>query len=537
MSLLRLHAGALARFAGALSAVLSGALACDKAPELVLVDPEIDLAVLYVESGGVPISVEVIRPSSTEAERRKLASDATLAVVVPLDATGLATEVEDFEPGRIAELAVRLAPPPSVPGPAELIDGRVFRAAALPVGAAILSARLEGGGARFTPDAEAALRVRGAVTLLIPSSVERCAPPDGGMEIFADLDDRFVIDLAWITEDLLLVHGVVRLVLVRRSVGPVAVLDSHDFVPSAPELARFGLLAVDPRTRPDGRSTVWASACSSATTLARDCAVGTARLLRLEAGPDGFSNVRTATVVPTGPGLIEPAVDALGRVLLAYGYSRFFTLEGDPPVMRPLDPPPIAADSPHPDSIAPTADLARPFLIGFKSSVHQLEWESRTWRTWAVGGLERIATYALASYLDAGATDLEIWTAGTHGRMFRKPAHRNEFERIDPVLPIRLAACANAERHAVDDIVDVELDREVAYVAMGRCSAAVRIRRNDLCASTISESEGPAASTIVSPMQVAALRFGRVAFVRLSETETGTGTGTGSRIFEIPAAP
>lgn len=416
-----------------------------------LVDPALELAVLYVEGEGVPTTVEVIRPSSSEAVRRRLSEGATRVAVASFDPASLAAVVDDFEPGRIAQLSARLRSPPPAAGPAELIEGGVFRAAALPEGTIIRSAALGDGAADpFTTDEEVAARVRATVTLLVPSSLEPCAPPNGDLRVFANVPDEYVVGMRWFTEDLILVHGVVRLLLVRRGEGPVAFLEAADLTPGPREVARFGWFALDPRPLPNGHATLWASACSSTSMTIRDCVEGSGRLLRLEIGADGFSSVRTATVVTSGPGYLEPVVDALGRVLLINGPSRFHTLEGDPPVFTALDAPPVGPENVHPDSAVATDDLARPFLVSFKSTVHLLDWQARRWVTWPVGGVEIVATYGLTSALDPVTGDLEIWTAGSRGRMSRKLAGRDEFVRVDPVLPLRLAACANAERRAVD---------------------------------------------------------------------------------------
>lgn len=505
--------------------VASFCAACGPGQDLVLAIPDLELALIYTETAGGAVVAEVVR-SADLPFRESLLDDAALVAVVHVDLSRLAGRLPDLEFDRAGETFTRIGVPSPDPGLNEEIDGRVFRPVSIPDDAETWAAHLGGGGGDgFTVDQAILGQVRRNVSLMVPTSRESCPSPMGPLRTFADVPDAYVIGARRIAPDRILLNGVRRLAVVRRGGELIDSISAIDQVPGG-EFAQFSGMELDPRPGPGGLQHVWAATCSSVGDIDRTCVDGTARLLEFEVGPEGFGEVRTTTVMASGSGLLGLTSDGVGRLLIVRGATSFSLLEGEPPILVPFPAPEVASASRRPDRVVRTEDPLHPFLVGYKSSVSLLDWAERQWQTWVVTDTEVVSSYALDSAVDPSSGELEIWTGGNRGRLFRRLPGEPSFSRIDPFFPLALSPCANAERHAKDDYGDAYLDGDAAYLILATCSAAVRVRRGDLCASTLIEPGLVPEVSITHPMRVMSLDRGFVSMLRRLEQ--------GTRIYELP---
>jgi hypothetical protein len=445
------------------------------------------------------------------------AFDEAGAYVVGFDREALFQIHPGFELERAKELELHVGTPPAAP----LVRSSAttaFADAALPDR---LSVRAAGAA---MPPANLADMLRSTLVLAIPIDPESCrAPGEGRLEAFGDHGDLLPlsrmlpvpadnIDAAealrnfWrivpLDADRVLAISFAAVYLIHRG-QPIAVPDSLDrdipagMLPAGllHRTAHIEAIAVD-LARPGANGTLTAYVGGE---VSND-GLEEAAIFELEISSAGVRYARTASITGgagLGKNVLDLMIDHEGTVIAVGTHELLLVKTATSSVFRAAAPIPDLRDVRLRRAIT-TQDQMRPHLIADDiGRFHAGDALAGTWTS--VRRDDRLSDeriYGLAETPDGR----EQWAVGVKGSILRRIAPDFAWQVVRPVLPPRLAPCANADAEGqlaeISGVLrSVAVDDQAAYIAVSHCRAVLRVRRSDLCAAAIPFEDRPIENT------------------------------------------
>lgn len=389
--------------------------------------------------------------------------------------------------------------------PLELLpDGRLRTSLGLPEGTRVWRVRASSAEAEaITPADPLGADAQARLTLGVPFDPEHCRPqaqanmqpwgPDDPLEGLRDLDLwRRFDDVVHFDADHLLVAAPASLLWLERGVGldasdlggpPYRILPAQEVLPGGAGLEDLAWsdLAADPRDR----RTLFAVASHTPPD-----APSTGYVVRLRAGPEGITEVRTATVVR---GFLEQIAIAEDGAWLAAGVAGINVrghVDHDEIVLgpRPTD---VGNEI---RAVAATGRAEAPWMMSGTNRVHTFSPSLDAWTTDFVG-IELGETIRLRGLAVARRGEVvEHWTGGTNGSLFLGGPGLT-WQLYEPQMPPRFGVCTQRPneprprlRVGLDDIAAVG---EQLYIVADDCAALMQMRLQDRCTSLLGFGDGP----------------------------------------------
>lgn len=452
---------------------------------------------------SAPFGVEAGRTTFGEAPALVLLEGEVDALLVAIRVEHLAVGLPGFEPSRLAEVRVEIAPPPAQPvRRAEGLVPRVTMAVRLPPETSVLRIAPEGGREALAADHPGRTAVLEHLTLVLPEDPERCrnpvarpltayagAPNAVGPLVNHDWGAMRLNRAGRVDDDRVVVAGVLALYVVER--GQVV----SDPGPGRPRRHFFHwelvqpssraiieAVAVDPIADPDGTRGVlvvgrWSSL--EAPEVDRGFAV------ELPLGPEGFEEVRPSLLTDATP-LRGAAIDPEGRaVIVGDGSILFERTRGG--VWRQRALPPLASSERDVGRrVAATGDPRRPFVASTRARLHVYDAARDDWSSDFITGIEDdFQAYGLAGGVEGG--ELDLWAGSTRGRLFRRGPR--EWQPVNLSPPPRYHPCdpngAPTQPELTRRVEGLAMGGGYLYAVVDRCTGVLVVRLADLCASLL----------------------------------------------------
>lgn len=438
-----------------------------------------------------PFGLQQGRVTFGDAPRVFLGRDETRAVWLHLDPEALRVQYPRLDLTRLAELQIRIEPPPEQAnyGPSSA-SGSVQATSALP-SQAILAFDEAG-----RPVDLGGLQLE--LTLEVWLDPQVCAEPGRGrFKAYGSVHQPFA-DLQGVTEAWILAAAPLdENHVVIGGLGIAVVPRGQPFVPSASnwlspqDLLGVGLgelmahdIAVQPGLQWPRRA--W---------VAVQHPQGGA-LLELELGPQDLRLVRTATV--TSKRLLSVDVDEAGRAAVMGDGGLVLIVDGGRvlPISLPFG---TETSGPEKTHVLWTGDALEPLLAGSASAIHGLE---PALDAWTATGLPVFAQRGRVRGLVRRGS--EVFVASNMNTLFRRLAP-TDYEGLQPVLGPGMRPCGRREPESLvflrQHIDGLALAEDATFLVYDDCSIAVRLRA-DGCASSILAPEGEPAIVNWSHKQV-----------------------------------
>ncbi|MCK6551076.1 hypothetical protein L6R52_34895 [Myxococcota bacterium] len=424
------------------------------------------------------------------------------AVVVSFTADALRAISPGFLGARETELRVRVAPPPEAPRLA-VDDDPTLVDAALPDALSVRTGT--GRSDDATTRARLVASLRATLTLTLPIDPEHCRPeppirfvpygataqlfpstlaipgePSGQpSEWWRKIRSAHVID-----EDLVFAATAKVLFLVERGRAPSLPPTPGGFDPAEPaptvfvdDLGTFEpvatVTAIEPTQRTPGEHVVVVAGFDEGRLVVWELSVsrrGIVVLGRVPIEGDAFRGV-----------LFDVAVDGAGNTVIT-GRGLMLARPAGAAAFRRVLAPDADGDLRR---IVATSDAARPHFVGEDTGQLFLgDALAERWEIFLRGDrLNDRRYYGLA------ADDGELWAVGPKGTLFRS-LEGVAFAPLEVQLPPSAYACGSAAVEGglprlTRTMTDVQLDDDAAYLLLAECSGVLRVRRSDLCATTI----------------------------------------------------
>ncbi|MCC7380476.1 MAG: hypothetical protein IT384_01500 [Deltaproteobacteria bacterium] len=488
---------AAVRIGSAAWLVLAPLAACGENGTLVFASGDADLTMILVEIDDQPATVELAF-STPEAIRRAVPENASGLSLAALRFRDLAA-LPGVDPSRVSGVRVRLGRPPDDAMAVEQQDVEVFRLVAIPSASDIHSAVLRGRTPQLTPDPERSERMRASVTLLLPALRESCPPAT--LRSFARLSVPTVHLVHRVAEDLVVLLTRRALFLVRRGGEVLATVTATEA--GLTDTLSFASLNALPSPAA-GPWSFWAGTCPS--DGSGGCVPGQWEVLRLELDPRGLRSIETATVFGANKSL-KLVGSGFGSAFAYLDSGHMYWMDAEPFAVQALTPPGGVTAAQVIDGIGRTDDRARPFLLALTDHVYVVQRSGSDWPSWTLEAPDTARTFVAAGAHDATTGDFELWAGGSAGIMYRKPAGARVGSRLPLALPPRILPCAGSPTQLAFDVSSIRVTRRDVFVAIEVCSAAIRIRRDDLCVSTMAEDDHQP-----RPSRIETLRLGQASF-------------------------
>jgi len=204
-------------------------------------------------------------------------------------------------------------------------------------------------------------------------------------------------------------------------------------------------------------------------------------LLELSVQSDRLSYVRTATITDVPLYRVDRKDDGQIAALGDQGLVLLMAAEGGP--LRRLSLPGLAYTGASKTHLSWTGSAEEPLVANSETSMHGLDATQTTWSTSNFNSLGfGVRFRGMARRGD------EIWVASNANTLFRR-TQPQVYELINPRPSPGAGACGTADTSAFPSIfrhIDVvAADAQSIFIAYDNCAIPLRLRADDLCASTI----------------------------------------------------
>ncbi len=212
-------------------------------------------------------------------------------------------------------------------------------------------------------------------------------------------------------------------------------------------------------------------------------------LLELSVQSDRLSYVRTATATDVPLYRVDRSEDGQIAVLGDEGVVLLMAAEGGP--IRRLSLPGLAYAGASKTHLSWTGTAEEPLIANSETSMHGLDATQSSWSTSNFNSLGfGVRFRGIARRAD------EVWVASNANTLFRRRQPR-DYELINPRPSPGAGACGTADTSAFPSIfrhIDVvAADAHSIFIAYDNCAIPLRLRAEDLCASTIDIAAGEVA--------------------------------------------